>query len=142
MYVNIRLFPLLCEHFESKEDSISLWKLSSCYFFPVALGKWISGQEDLLFLSLIALFDLLVSASICTFGFGVYRLYMALSGQSHIQMKESKEHKSLSEVSLRNLQSNFTTTFGKWGAVNFVFPIVLLQKIRHLKYFRRESKYH
>jgi palmitoyltransferase len=142
MCVNIRLFPVLYEHFENKEDSISLWKLSSCYFFPVALGRWLSGQEDILFLLLIVLFDLLVSASICTFGFSVYRFYLALVGQGHVQMKGTKErHKSFSEVSLRNLRNNFTATFGKWGAVNFVFPIVLLQKIQHLKYFRRESKY-
>jgi hypothetical protein len=25
--------------------------------------------------------------------------------------------------------------------VNFIFPIVLLKKVLHLKYFRRESKY-
>ena len=143
MYVDIRLFPHLYEHFENhKEGSISLWNLSSRCFFPVALGKWISGQEDLLFLLLIALFDVLVSTTIFTFGFGVYHLYLALTGQSHIQMKGIKEcNKSHSEVSLRDLQNNFNTVFGKWGAMNFIFPIVLLKKVLHLKYFRRESKY-
>ena len=143
MYVDIRLFPHLYEHFGNhKEGSISLWNLSSQCFFPVALGKWLSGQEDLLFLSLIALFDILVSTSIFTFGFGIYHLYLALTGQSHIQMKGIKEcHKSHSEVSLRDVQNNFTTVFGKWGAMNFIFPVVLLKKVLHLKYFRRESKY-
>lgn len=144
MYVDIRLFPHLYEHFENhREGSISLWNFSSRCFFPVALGKWLSGQEDLLFLSLIALFDILVSTAIFTFGFGIYHLYLALTGHSHMQMKGTKEcPKSYSEVSLRDLQNNFTTMFGKWGAVNFVFPIVLLKKVLHLKYFRRESKYH
>lgn len=141
MYVDIRLFPHLYEHFENQEGNVTLWKLSSRCFFPVALGKWLSGHEELFFLSLVALFDMLLSTSIFTFGFGIYHLYLAVTGQSHIQMKGSKEyHNSHSKVSLRDLQTNFTTMFGKWGAVNFIFPIVLLKKVLHLKYFRRESK--
>jgi hypothetical protein len=143
VYVDVRLFPHLYEHFENQEEgNMTLWNLSSRCFFPVALGKWLSGQEDLLFLSLVTLFDMLVSTSILTFGFGIYHFYLALTGQSHIQMKGSKGyHKSHSKVSLRDLQNNFTAMFGKWGAVNFIFPIVLLKKVLHLKYFRRESKY-
>jgi hypothetical protein len=143
MYVDIQLFPHLYEHFEIQEEgTISLWNLGSRCFFPVALGKWLSGHEDFLFLALVALFDILVCTSVFTFGFGIYHLYLAITGQSHIRMKGSKEyHKSRSEISLRDLQKNFTAMFGKWGAVNFIFPVILLNKVLHLKYFIRESKH-
>lgn len=145
IYVDIRLFPLLYEHFENQEEgTITLWHLSSRCFFPVALGKWLSGQEDFLFLSLVAMFDVLVSTSFFTLGFGIYHLYLALTGQSQVRLKDSIDyHNSYykGKVSFRDFQNNFSVMFGKWGALNFIFPIVLLKKVLHLKYFQRESKY-
>jgi hypothetical protein len=133
LYVDIRLF----EHFESQqEDSISLWHLSSRYFYPIALGRWLSGHEDLMFLLLVALFDVLVSTSIFTFGFGTYHLYMALTGQSLIRMNGYNEF----HVTFRNVQNNFATMFGKWGAFNFIFPVILLQKLLHFRH-SQDSKY-
>jgi hypothetical protein len=144
IYVDICLFPILYEHFENQEEgTITLWYLSSRCFFPVALGKWLLGQEGLLFLSLVAMFDVLVSTSIFTLGFGMYHFYLALTGQSQLRLKGNIEyHNSYSKgkVSFRDFQNNFATMFGKWGALNFIFPIVLL-KVLHLKYFQRESKY-
>jgi len=145
MYVDIRLFPLLYEHFENQEEgTISLWHLSSRCFFPVALGKWLSGQDNFLFLSLVAMFDVLIPTSVFTFGFGIYHLYLTVTGQSQLKMKESKEyHNSYykAKISFRDFQNNFITVFGKWGALNFVFPIILLKKLLHLKYFQTESKF-
>lgn len=138
MYVDIRLFPLLYEHFENQEEGvITLWHLGSRCFFPVALGKWLSGQEDILFLSLVAMFDVLVSTSIFTLGFGIYHLYLALTGQSQVRMKGSTEYcKSYSKgkVNFRDFQNNFATVFGKWGVLNFIFPIVLFKKALYLKH--------
>jgi hypothetical protein len=141
--VDIRLFPLLFKHFESQEeDAISLWRLSSRYFFPVALGRWLSGQEDLVFLSLVAVFDVLVSTSVFTFGFGIYHLYLALTGWSQIRMNGCNEFRnSYSKVSFRDIQNNFALMFGKWGVLNFIFPVVLLEKLLRLKYFQGGSKY-
>ncbi|XP_021938665.1 putative ZDHHC-type palmitoyltransferase 4 [Zootermopsis nevadensis] len=145
IYVNIRLFPLLYEHFQKQEEgTITLWHLSSRCFFPVALGRWLSSQEDLLFLSLVAMFDVLVSTSVFTLGFGMYHLYLALTGQSQIRLKggiDNRNSYSKGKVSFRDFQINFAVMFGKWGALNFIFPIVLLKKVLHLKYFQRESKY-
>lgn len=142
LYVDIRLFPLLFEHFENQEkDAISLWLVSSRCFFPIAFGRWLSGHEELLFLLLIAMFDVLVSTSVFTFGFGIHHLYLALTGQSQIRMNGyNKFHNSYSKVSFRDVPNNFAIMFGKWGALNFIFPVVLLEKLLHLKYFQ-DSKY-
>jgi hypothetical protein len=142
LYVDIRLSVLLFEHFESQqEDTISLWHLSSRYFYPVALGRWLSGHEDCMFLSLVAMFDVLVSTSMFTFGFGIYHLYLALTGQSQIRMNQYNEfHNPYSKLSLRNVQNNFAIMFGKWGALNFIFPVALLEKLLHYKH-TRGSKY-
>jgi hypothetical protein len=141
LYVDIRLFLHLFEHFESQEKNVSLWHLSSRYFFPVALGRCISGHEDLIFLFLIAMFDVLVSTSMFTLSFGTYHLYMGLTGQSQIWVNGYNEfHNSSSKVSFRNVQNNFAIVFGKLGALNFIFPVVLLEKLVHFKHFQ-DSKY-
>lgn len=142
LYVDIRLYPLLFEHFQSQgKATMSLWHLISCYFFPIAFGRWLSGHENLLFLSLIAMFDVLVSTSVFTFGFGIHHLYLALTGQSQIRINAYNEfHNSYSKLSFRDVKNNFAITFGKWGALNFIFPVVLLEKLLHMKYFQ-DSKY-
>ena len=116
LYADFCLFSYLCKQFSIEEENVSFWYLLVQCFFPIALSRWLLGESNLVVLSLVSLFDILVSTGILTFSFGLYSLFFASPGKSKT-------------VSASRHNSNFSNIFGKWGLLNFLFPVTLGKKI-------------
>ncbi|XP_067014554.2 palmitoyltransferase ZDHHC22 [Anabrus simplex] len=126
MYV----FNLVCVEMNLYEDVSRDTALILRHFLPISFAKWLAGRE--MSYNLLQIFILNTTASISLFCivFGVYHLYLVLSGK----LLRKLQRNTRNPTGLRNIIRNFTAIFGKCGMVNFIIPIGFAE-IMMKKYF-------
>lgn len=140
LYVNFYLFPYLYKQIANDEEHISFSYILAQCFFPFALSKWLLGESTLKTLSLVFLFDMLITTGIVTFSFSLYQLFFATSVKNQ-QNFQRQDNYAVSRINKLNFNNNFSNIFGKCGVINFLFPIILWKKILKNKHLQMDFKF-